>query len=745
MKKRVLVSFTVFLCILLLFTACSGGKNSGSPLPGGGPPGGAGEVTGRYIQQDVTPPQLADGEITQIRQLPDGKMLVLGRPEEGEPPKAFTSVDGQTWEAFAPLQANVPSAYDASALLYTVDNTGTWWFVVTGPEGSAFQLLRFPNGLKEEVPLAVFSGGQEATPTEIYCGDDNRILLCSALPGDQMEWTLVDGNTGEAAASFKPNFYPTYTGYRNGKIYGFDPGGTGTLYAFDAVAKKQEAAYPLPEGANPQNFLVADISADASLNYIDQNGIFKMALGGSFLQTAASSRSYAFADANFRLQKLCAARDSSFWVAGLAMPNTKLYRYVYDAAAPSASAERLSIWTMEDNALLKLAVSSFSQQNPEYEVVVQTGRGADDTAQTDEDIIRALNTQILSGDLPDVLILDGLPVESMIEKGLLCDLSGLVNPGGYYENILNCYTKEGKTYAYPALFWAPALVQTSVANGPDIENIKTLDDMRPLLCDPALVTFGGYYYLFNTLFTSFAPSIFPGGSRVEEEALQKFLTLTKEAVDAHGLEKTEYDEQFLPTELAMDGGANGFVLRIDPSLSVVSFTVPQKREYAVSIFYDYITPIISSYDFTSGNTARFAPQPGNLFIPRTVAGVPVGAKQEEAGKAFVKALLECQTLENTRYTPMPGFLVKRGVEHEAGMASYREATADASQAIGFPNPEDFTMEELIESLDTPGSTDIVLQNMVYAQVKPFYEGKASLEETRENILQAATLYFAERQ
>ena len=41
------------------------------------------------------------------------------------------------------------------------------------------------------------------------------------------------------------------------------------------------------------------------------------------------------------------------------------------------------------------------------------------------DTIRALNAELLNGSGADVLMLDGLPVESYMEKGILADLSDL--------------------------------------------------------------------------------------------------------------------------------------------------------------------------------------------------------------------------------------------------------------------------------------------------------------------------------
>ena len=45
-----------------------------------------------------------------------------------------------------------------------------------------------------------------------------------------------------------------------------------------------------------------------------------------------------------------------------------------------------------------------------------------DAAGTEQDYIKALNTELLAGTGPDVLVLDGLPIASYIQKGVLAEL-----------------------------------------------------------------------------------------------------------------------------------------------------------------------------------------------------------------------------------------------------------------------------------------------------------------------------------
>ena len=44
-----------------------------------------------------------------------------------------------------------------------------------------------------------------------------------------------------------------------------------------------------------------------------------------------------------------------------------------------------------------------------------------------EDALKTLSTDILAGNGPDVLILDGMPVDSYVKKGILTDISDVVD------------------------------------------------------------------------------------------------------------------------------------------------------------------------------------------------------------------------------------------------------------------------------------------------------------------------------
>lgn len=88
-----------------------------------------------------------------------------------------------------------------------------------------------------------------------------------------------------------------------------------------------------------------------------------------------------------------------------------------------------------------------------------------------------MNTNIMSGKGPDIIVLDGMPVKSYLEKGLLTDLTEILNKvenaEGIIPSIKNTYANGEMIQAIPTRFQMP-LIQGRKG---DIENINDLTTM----------------------------------------------------------------------------------------------------------------------------------------------------------------------------------------------------------------------------------------------------------------------------
>ena len=139
----------------------------------------------------------------------------------------------------------------------------------------------------------------------------------------------------------------------------------------------------------------------------------------------------------------------------------RLYHYTYDPNLASVPPVTLTVYALHDNSTVRQAAALLQKDNPDVRVEFRAALQDDNSSMT-EDVIRSLNTELLSGKGADVLILDGLPVDSYIEKGILMDMREVfaqMTDSPISSNILQNFTNEdGSIYEMPARIAMPVVI-----------------------------------------------------------------------------------------------------------------------------------------------------------------------------------------------------------------------------------------------------------------------------------------------
>jgi molybdenum cofactor cytidylyltransferase len=88
----------------------------------------------------------------------------------------------------------------------------------------------------------------------------------------------------------------------------------------------------------------------------------------------------------------------------------------------------LTVWSLADSATARLAVNAYKKANPEVDVTFETAvqTDTDDVSAAINDALTQLNTELLAGEGPDVLLLDRVDYTTYINKGMLADMSDTV-------------------------------------------------------------------------------------------------------------------------------------------------------------------------------------------------------------------------------------------------------------------------------------------------------------------------------
>ncbi len=428
----------------------------------------------------------------------------------------------------------------------------------------------------------------------------------------------------------------------------------------------------------------------------------------------------------------------------------------------SAQLEReLAIYSLEQSRVIQQAVRAYQKDHPEVEVSYEVGLSGED-GQTTEDAVKALNTRILAGEGPDVLLLDGLPLDAWMKKGMLIDLEPLYQElkekESFFENIAEAFRRESGLMVIPTGFEIPLLYgeKESVDGIDDLSSLaKAAEDLRRLHPEGSVLQ----AYMPEVVLALLAPSCAPAWTRedgtMEEEAVETFLTLAKQIYEAENRGITEaQQEKYMNTHRGKDGRRQEFLDgATDISWNVVEAaygSVPMVMGKSGGVNLDY-TNLISVRRLNE--TMDFIPAPGmveGVFEAKGLVGISARAGEEELAKEFVRLILSAEILSRQEIYPVnqASFqeLFEGGME-EGAFGSMGIAQEDGSVRtldLYWPNEEErVELEKLISGLHTPYIAGGRVEQAVLETGERVLCGEIGIQEGMEQIREKVKLYLAE--
>ncbi len=127
-----------------------------------------------------------------------------------------------------------------------------------------------------------------------------------------------------------------------------------------------------------------------------------------------------------------------------------LFTYVDPADIPDKEVITIASYYMDYQ--MRRRVIEYNKTNEKYRIMI---KDYSQYSQADDYMAgyTKLNNDILAGNMPDILIVDGeIPLDSYIEKGLIADIYKFLdedeelNREDYFQNVLDAYTVDGKLY-----------------------------------------------------------------------------------------------------------------------------------------------------------------------------------------------------------------------------------------------------------------------------------------------------------
>lgn len=490
----------------------------------------------------------------------------------------------------------------------------------------------------------------------------------------------------------------------------------------------------------------------------DSTGVYRQGVDGSLWEKLVDGDLTSLVMPDQEIAGLTGDGSGGFWAILRAEEGARIVRYTYDAETPTNPDTELTVFSLKDNATVRQTIGEFQRRNPTVRVnfrVAQTSEGA----ATTEDVIRALNTELLSGKAPDILLLDGLPADSYIEKNVLLDLTDLVKEltgvHGLLENLMNAYEKDGKIYGVPARFTFPVMMggKDALDGMTSLETLVERTEARQGEEVPFLHPSGELWEDDGMLMKYYNACVnaWSSGRDVDQGGLERYFESMMALNTVLRTHTPQAGGEVAVTIMTVSsvGGGTGYE---ELSMGPMALGQNQARFHIQELngilnLQNILSKLGSKEGY--GLDTLFG---GGAYTPVGGVGIVASGKQQDLSKDFVELLLSDTVQGKYLYDGFPvngKSLEKMAAEQveEAQQGSFTMAFGDGPALPDAPaaqtNSGDMGFMELCRSLDAPILTDEVIKAAAEAQIKGLLDGRLTPKAAAENVVKSTALYRAE--
>lgn len=726
---------------------------------------GSGGGKGRFIESEVALPERFS-RISAMTKLDNGDLELLGTCEvdTGNAYYLYTSSDmGESWEGI-PVKDSLET-YQASAairgdgtvaqILQDIDReTEEWqsWLQVVSPEGEATQkkIVYAPDTKDTDTLNIVMTGAAFDGMGQLFVQNiAGNIYRVDMETGElELYCDLEEENTNFFDIAGNLIMAVTASG-----VWLADTNSGSPLEADTVLDDMINADKTLSEatGNAARSLVFAEGIGEDTIVYLNHDGIFYHTRGGSVSELLVNGSINSIGDVSSSFIALAMMDEEHFMVQSMTADGSyKLLKYSYDKNASAMPETELSVYALQDSTLLRQMIAAYQKKNQNVYVNLTIGLSGTD-GMTTEDALRALNTDILAGNGPDVLILDGMPVESYIEKGILADMSGLVQElkdgDGVFENIMDTYEQDGAIYEIPNRFYFSIVDGTKegVAAGASLEKLADYGEYLKNSGEKGIFAYTTKVSLLERLYEMDEANWWDADGRLKEAAISDWLTQAKRIYDVDAREDTDvtgfngYD-----LDNILVGSADAFGILMGESKVTMGSIINMN---------DLMT-IKASNEQMDGDYALAGTDIARVFIPYMRVGIVQGMPDQETAKDFVGTMLgtECQSIDGSGFPiSRAGFdAIAMKAENQYGdfnmggiMVSNEEGVTMSLELHNLTQEDVEKLTGIMESLDKSANMDGVVREIVLEQAVEFLEGNQTKEDTVSTILQKCNLYLSE--
>ena len=744
MTARKAAAWLLILAAVTVMAAGCGPKPGGAEAGGADAPtadnGGTGDNSdvprGRYVEQELAFPFDPSTEMMEAMMLsPEGDLLVLTYNQEMEN-RIYRMEDTGEWNMDEALTASIP---EGSMLLKMNGTKDAAYYYLTQGEERYIGKMAWGSQKMERLADPAFEKDGIYNISDFLAADSGAVLF-SLMDGKTVVWKPEDGVSLQLYQKNRNSTLNT-SSTLVGDTY-ITAGDLGFL-AYDMETGKELETIPYQTGdSDAEGSLAAGEGDDIYL--CNAAGIHHMALGGTMWETIVDGSLNSLSLPGIRISKMCVGKNNDFFVWYEKDENPVLAHYVYDPDTISVPTSTLTVYGLDlsEKYLIRQGAIRFQMENPDIRVEVIDGRKQME-GMMDADIIRSLNEELLTGTGADVLVLDGLPGKSYIEKGILEDMSELLAPftesGEIYRNLTGHFRRsDGSVYEVPVRVLFPVVYGEAGATA----SLSSLQAYLEYQESPGAGSISGktvYENILRRLAFLYDQELWDDDGKLKEEELTDLLEAAMRTGEHSGARVLYPEDEdngagkrynlvaengfTTPDHLGIMAGDNQASLELPREMAEMSLSFAVMRE--------------KGYPLQSVN---------HTFYPEERVAINRNSRQKETAERFVTFLLSEQIQGEDVEDGFP--VTRAGVERwkqRQIVMSYGTGNWDGLMIYGdYPTEsERKLLLDMIPDLDNPVVPDPTVLSIMAEESEGYFSGTQDLPAAVKAIISKVTLYRAE--
>ncbi|MCD8023015.1 MAG: extracellular solute-binding protein [Lachnospiraceae bacterium] len=568
----------------------------------------------------------------------------------------------------------------------------------------------------------------------------------------------LDPVTGETVMEYPAEYFYAVTACGSELVILTDEGIVRyDIESGDRLEEDTALTETLSSDSNASSNPVFAEDADGRLFYATSAGIYTHQMDGSVVEQVVDGGLNSLSDPSCTLDDLAVSGKVFYTIYFNYDSGTGIHKYVYSADTPSVPENELTIWSLEEDEDIRQAISLYQSAHPDTYITYEVGITGD-SGVTASDAIRTLNTEILAGNGPDILILDGLSVDTYTSQGLLLDLTDLMveiqQSDGFLENIAYTYQDEDGVWAVPLQFTIPVIAGTTES----MESFENFTDLAEFAEAGVYNVAGAAEILYDVCAGSWEKE----DGTLDQEKLAEYVHVVKQLADRYAAAEehaSEYEDVEYYDDEDSDSSSTYAASYVISGLDTLEWNALEMLYGSYSITTAHLTNAQDYMAFTSvfqvlggGSIETLTGQQEHVFIPGCTAGILSTSQNQEVAENFVSYLLseEGQLTRSDSGWPVnaaafDSLLYENDYETNS-MVIALVSEDENSIELQYVWPTDEEIEWLRDtaySLSVRAEDGAVQKEVVMEELERCLTEETSEEEAVNAIMQKINLYLAE--